>query len=122
HQNRVSKLATTMAILLDLDEDAVETVRITGLLHDIGKMYVPTELLVKPTKLSSLEYEIIKIHSEAGYNILKSVDFTGPIAEIVYQHHCSPSNYKHHHPAFYFNQNDGKYGYTGTLLTPDSAD
>lgn len=87
HQNRVSKLATTMAILLDLDEDAVETVRITGLLHDIGKMYVPTELLVKPTKLSSLEYEIIKIHSEAGYNILKSVDFTGPIAEIVYQHH-----------------------------------
>lgn len=87
HQNRVSKLATTMAILLDLDEDAVETVRITGLLHDIGKMYVPTELLVKPTTLSSLEYEIIKIHSEAGYNILKSVDFTGPIAEIVYQHH-----------------------------------
>lgn len=87
HQNRVSKLATTMAILLDLDEDAVETVRITGLLHDIGKMYVPTELLIKPTKLSSLEYEIIKIHSEAGYNILKSVDFTGPIAEIVYQHH-----------------------------------
>jgi len=87
HQNRVSKLATTMAIQLNLDEDAVETVRITGLLHDIGKMYVPTELLVKPTKLSPLEYEIIKIHSEAGYNILKSVDFTGPIAEIVYQHH-----------------------------------
>lgn len=87
HQNRVSKLATTMAIQLNLDEDAVETVRITGLLHDIGKMYVPTELLVKPTKLSPLEYEIIKIHSEAGYNILKSVDFIGPIAEIVYQHH-----------------------------------
>lgn len=87
HQNRVSKLATAIALELGFDEDIVETVRITGLLHDIGKMYVPTELLVKPTKLSSLEYEIIKIHSEAGYNILKSVDFTGPIAEIVYQHH-----------------------------------
>lgn len=87
HQNRVSRLATTMAIQLDLDEDIVETVRITGLLHDIGKLYVPTEILVKPTTLSALEYELIKIHAEAGYNILKSVDFTGPIAEIVYQHH-----------------------------------
>lgn len=87
HQNRVSKLATAMAIELGLDEDTVETVRITGLLHDIGKMYVPTEILVKPTTLSPLEYEIIKIHSKAGYNILKSVDFTGPIAEIVCQHH-----------------------------------
>src|SRR5665648_28124 len=87
HQIRVSKLATAIANKLDIDCDIVEIIRMTGLLHDIGKMYVPAELLSKPSKLSDLEYSMIKVHSEAGYNILKSIDFEGPVAEIVYQHH-----------------------------------
>ncbi|HZK62199.1 MAG TPA: HD domain-containing phosphohydrolase, partial [Anaerovoracaceae bacterium] len=53
----------------------------------IGKMYVPAQILSKPSKLNDLEYSMVKIHSEAGYNILKSIDFEGDVAEIVYQHH-----------------------------------
>jgi len=87
HQVRVSKLATAIANKLDIDSDMVEIIRIAGLLHDIGKMYVPAQILSKPSKLNDLEYSMVKIHSEAGYNILKSIDFEGDVAEIVYQHH-----------------------------------
>ncbi len=81
------KLATAIAQSLGFNQKNLDDVRISGLLHDIGKMYVPAEILSKPTKLSDLEYSMVKVHSEAGYNILKPIDFDGPIAEIIYQHH-----------------------------------
>ena len=87
HQKRVSKLAKDIAVKLGMSWDDIETVQMAGLLHDIGKMQVPAEILSKPGKLIPLEFSIIKVHSEAGRDILRSIDFTGPIAEIVYQHH-----------------------------------
>ena len=58
-----------------------------GDLHDIGKIYVPAEILSKPGKLSEAEYNIIKTHSQVGYDILKTIEFPWPIADIVLQHH-----------------------------------
>jgi len=58
-----------------------------GGLHDIGKIYVPSEILSKPGKITEVEYNIIKTHPQVGYDILKSIDFPWPIAEIVLQHH-----------------------------------
>ena len=87
HQKRVSMLAKDIAVKLGLSQNAIETVQMAGLLHDIGKMQVPAEILVKPGKLTPLEFSLIKVHSEAGRDILKSIEFTGPVAEIVYQHH-----------------------------------
>lgn len=87
HQIRVSKLATAIAVEMGLDENIVEGITIAGVIHDIGKMSIPSELLSKPTKLTELEYSLIQTHSESGYSILKNIDFPWPIAEIVYQHH-----------------------------------
>jgi len=87
HQRRVTKLACALAEKLNLTEDEIEGVRMAGDLHDIGKIYVPAEILSKPTKLSAAEYDIIKTHPRVGYDILRTVDFPWPIADIVLQHH-----------------------------------
>lgn len=58
-----------------------------GVVHDIGKIHVPAEILSNPSKLSAAEFEIIKTHPQAGYDILKGIDFPWPVAEIVYQLH-----------------------------------
>jgi putative nucleotidyltransferase with HDIG domain len=87
HQKRVSRLAKDIAVKLGISWEDIETIQMAGLLHDIGKIQVPAEILAKPGKLTPLEFSIIKVHSEAGRDILKSIDFAGPIAEIVYQHH-----------------------------------
>gem|GEM_PF-826101 len=87
HQHRVSVLATAMATEMQLKPDRVEGVRIAGLLHDIGKISVPSEILSWPGKLSKAEMQIIKQHPELGYDILKTIDFSFPVAEIEYQHH-----------------------------------
>lgn len=87
HQHRVCQLAVPLAQELGLTEDRVEGIRIASLIHDIGKIGLPTEILSKPTTLADIELSLIKGHSQIGYDILKSIDFSYPIAQIVLQHH-----------------------------------
>jgi len=87
HQKRVSALSCAIANELELSKDKVECVRIAALLHDIGKIYIPSEILSKPGVISPLEIEMIRTHPAGGYNILKDIDFPWPIAEVVKQHH-----------------------------------
>jgi len=87
HQRRVCQLSVSLARELELTEDKVEGIRIASLIHDIGKIGLPSEILSKPTKLSDTEFDLIKGHSQIGYNILKSIDFPWPIAQITLQHH-----------------------------------
>lgn len=87
HQQRVSQLSVAIAKMMKLSEEQITAVRVAGLLHDIGKIAIPSEVLTKPAKLSFYEYEIVKDHAKAGYDILRKIDFPWPIAQIVYQHH-----------------------------------
>ncbi|MBA7554244.1 hypothetical protein ES705_46856 [subsurface metagenome] len=87
HQHRVCQLAIRIAQEMKLSKDKVEGIRIASLIHDIGKIGLPTEILSKPTKLTEIEFSLIKGHSQIGYDILKSIDFSYPIAKIVLQHH-----------------------------------
>ena len=87
HQLKVSKLSTAIAQEMKLPPDKIEGIRIASLVHDIGKISIPSEILSKPTKLSEIEYRLIKNHSQIGYDILKSIDFPYPVAQIVLQHH-----------------------------------
>lgn len=87
HQERVTSLATALAQELGLPTHRVEAVRIAAILHDIGKIYVPSDILNKPGRLTDLEFGLVKQHSERGYEILKNIDFPWPVAEIVRQHH-----------------------------------
>ena len=87
HQWRVSQLATAIAKELHFSEDKVEGIRIASLIHDIGKVGLPSEILSKPDKICNEEYNLIKRHSQVGYDILKGIDFSYPVAEIVLQHH-----------------------------------
>jgi PAS domain S-box-containing protein/putative nucleotidyltransferase with HDIG domain len=87
HQRRVSQLATAIAKELHLSKDKVEGIRIASLIHDIGKIGLPIEILSKPTRLNDIEFSLIKGHSQIGYDILKSIDFSYPVAQIVLQHH-----------------------------------
>lgn len=87
HQQGVAKLGRLIAEEMGLPHEAVDTVEIGALVHDIGKLTIPTETLTKPSRLSSLEYELIKEHSRVGYEMLSHVDFGKPIAEIAWQHH-----------------------------------
>jgi PAS domain S-box-containing protein len=87
HQRRVADLARAIAQEMGLAEDRVDGIRMSGAIHDIGKISVPSEILSKPVKLSHLEYSLIKNHPSVGYDILKDIDFPWPIAEITLQHH-----------------------------------
>ena len=87
HQRRVSKLACAIARETGLPETQIEGIRMAGEIHDIGKIYVPAEILSKPSKLTDIEFTIIKTHSQVGYDILKNIEFPWPIADIVVQHH-----------------------------------
>ncbi|MBA7519389.1 Cyclic di-GMP phosphodiesterase response regulator RpfG [subsurface metagenome] len=86
HQQRVSKLATVIAREMKLPQDKIEGIRIASLVHDIGKVNLPTEIISKPGKLIEVEFNLIKNYPKVGYDILKKVDFPWPIAEIVLQH------------------------------------
>ncbi|MFB3895171.1 MAG: HD domain-containing phosphohydrolase [bacterium] len=86
HERRDAQLVCAIAKEMGLSEDQIEGLRIASLLHDIGKMAVPAEILSKPTKLTDIEFKLIKVHPEVGYNILKDIDFPWPVAQIVYQH------------------------------------
>jgi len=87
HQERATRLARAIAVEMGLDEERIEGIEIAGIIHDIGKLYVPAEILSKPTKLTDIEYAMIKMHAQAGYTILSKIDFPWPIAQIVHQHH-----------------------------------
>lgn len=87
HQVRVERLAHAMAVEMGMSEDQLQGLHFAALLHDIGKISLPSEYLSKPTRLSEEERTIIKCHTEAGYEILKSIHFPWPVAQIVYQHH-----------------------------------
>ena len=86
HQQRVSKLATAIAQEMKLPQDKIEGTRITSLVHDIGKINLPTEIVSRPGKLVDVEFNLIKNHPKVGSDILKKVNFPWPIAEIVLQH------------------------------------
>ncbi|MBP7232925.1 MAG: HD domain-containing protein [Syntrophaceae bacterium] len=87
HQRRVADLAYAIAREMNLDESRIDGLRMAGTIHDLGKLSIPAEILTKPTKLSHIEFEIVKTHSQAGYDILKDIDFPWPIARIVLEHH-----------------------------------
>lgn len=87
HQRRVADLACAMGQELGLPEARIEILRLAALVHDIGKIGVPTEILVKPGKLGEFELNLIKFHAQMGFDILKPMEFPWPIADMVYQHH-----------------------------------
>ena len=87
HQRRVTKLAVALAEEMGFPKDRVEGIKIAALIHDVGKINLPAEILSKPGKLSEIEFNLIKNHSQIGYDILKKIDFLWPVAEIVLQHH-----------------------------------
>jgi PAS domain-containing protein len=87
HQRRVSDLARAIAMEMNLSSDEVDGSRTAAAIHDLGKLFVPAEILNKPTKLTDLEWSFIKIHSQTGYDILKDIEFPWPIARMVLEHH-----------------------------------
>ena len=87
HQIRSADLARAIASEMGLSQDIIEGLRMAGSIHDIGKLSIPAEILSKPTKLSEIEFLIIKEHARKGYEMLKDVESPWPLAQIVYQHH-----------------------------------
>lgn len=87
HQSRVADIACRIAAVLDLEAERLEGLRLAAMVHDIGKIKVPLQILAKPTRLTEIEFELIKTHASAGYEILKNLDLPWPIAEMVLQHH-----------------------------------
>jgi PAS domain S-box-containing protein len=87
HQTRVADLAVAIAAEMHLSKEQVEGIRMAGIIHDLGKIKVPAEILSKPGKISNLEYGIIKTHPQVGFDLLKEVDFPWPIDQMVLQHH-----------------------------------
>ena len=108
HQRRVADLARTIATEMGLSGNAIDGVRTAAIIHDLGKISVPSEILTKPTKLTDLEFGFIKTHVQSGYDILKDIDFPWPVARMVLEHHerMNGSGYPN--------------GFTGDQLLPES--
>ncbi len=87
HQKRVTQLASLLAKDMGLPASQVAGIRVAGLLHDIGKISIPTEILSKPGQLTSTEMAMIRFHPSVGYDILKNIEFEWPVADIILQHH-----------------------------------
>jgi PAS domain S-box-containing protein/putative nucleotidyltransferase with HDIG domain len=87
HQRRVTQLAGVIARDMSLPSAQIAGIRVAGLLHDIGKISIPTEILSKPGLLNDVEMSMIRTHPKVGYDILRSIEFEWPVAEIVLQHH-----------------------------------
>ena len=98
HQERVTRLALAIANELHLPADQIKAINTSGLVHDIGKINVPAEILSKPGKLTPNEFRLLKSHPKDGFTILKNIDFPWPVAEIVHQHHerINGSGYPRH--------------------------
>ena len=87
HQIRSAGLARAIATEMGFTKERIDGIRMAGSIHDIGKLSIPAEILSKPTKLTNIEFSLIKEHSQSGYEMLKDVESPWPLAEIVYQHH-----------------------------------
>ncbi|AWI77526.1 PAS sensor protein [Parazoarcus communis] len=87
HQRRVAQICSRIGAELGLSEDRVHGLHLAASIHDMGKIGIPSEILSKPRKLTDLEFRLIKEHAQFGFNIMKSVNFPWPIAEIILQHH-----------------------------------
>ncbi len=87
HQQRVARLALAMGMDMGLPSKSLEAIYMAGVVHDVGKISVPAEILSKPTRLTDLEFALIKTHPQVGYEILKNIEFPWPIARMVLQHH-----------------------------------
>jgi PAS domain S-box-containing protein len=87
HQRRVADLARAIAQEIGLADDQLEGLVMAGIIHDLGKVSIPAEILSKPIKLSEIEYQLIQAHSQIGYDILKGIEFPWPVAAMVLQHH-----------------------------------
>jgi len=87
HQSRSADLSRAIATEMELSQDKIEGIRMAGSIHDIGKLSIPAEILSKPTKLTNVEFSLIKEHARIGYEMLKDVESPWPLAEMVYQHH-----------------------------------
>lgn len=97
HQQRVADLATAIAREMKLDDTRIDQLRMAAVIHDIGKMYIPSDILSKPGKLSDIEFSLIRTHSQFGYDIIKGMDFPCNVAKAVLQHHerLDGSGYPH---------------------------
>jgi len=87
HQVRVSDLACAIAKEMNLPSNMIDEIHMAAAIHDLGKISVPSDILSKPTKLTDIEFNLIKTHSQSGYNILKDIEFPWPIARIILEHH-----------------------------------
>ncbi|MGD8535063.1 MAG: response regulator [Candidatus Aminicenantes bacterium] len=87
HQRRVSDLSCAIASELGLPSEQIDGLRLAGLIHDVGKIRIPAEILSWPNKLTELDFSLIKAHPQAGYEIIKTISFPYPVARIVLQHH-----------------------------------
>ena len=87
HQVRVAELASAIARQMGLTEEQVQGIHLSSIVHDLGKIKIPAEILSKPGLLSDIEYQLIKTHAQAGYDILKDISFSWPIAQMALQHH-----------------------------------
>jgi len=87
HQTRVADLAVAIASEMNLTNDQIEGIKMAGIVHDLGKISIPAEILNKPGKLSGLEFDLIKTHPQNGFDLLKDIEFPWPIAEMILQHH-----------------------------------
>lgn len=87
HQRRVATLAVQIANVYGLDSNQIEGLNLAAIVHDVGKIQIPAEILSMPRRLTDIEFSLVKSHSQIGFDILKSIDFHWPIAEIVRQHH-----------------------------------
>ena len=98
HQRRVADLARAIATEMKLDINRIDGLRMAATIHDLGKISIPAEILTKPTRLTDVEFMLVKTHSQAGYDILKDIDFPWPIARMVLEHHerVDGSGYPNH--------------------------
>jgi HD-GYP domain-containing protein (c-di-GMP phosphodiesterase class II) len=87
HQRRVADLAAGIAGEMGLPHEQIYAIHLAGIVHDLGKVAIPAEILSKPAKLSKIEYSLIQSHANVGYDILKDIDFPWPVAQMVLQHH-----------------------------------
>lgn len=87
HEHRVAELTAAIAAQIGLDPRRIEGVRVAGYLHNVGNVGIPAEILVKPARLTALEFEMVRAHAQVGYEIVSRVDFPWPVADIVRQHH-----------------------------------
>ena len=87
HQHRVAGLAAAIATEMGLPADRIEGIRLGGMIHDLGKIAVPAEILSKPSRLTEIEFALIKIHPQTGYDIVADIEFPWPIARMICEHH-----------------------------------